>query len=284
MSEVNVQLQDAGCASCVETERVGAVLVIRLASEKTRNCLSNAMREGLSDAFTLALREPAVRAVLLTSRGPDFCAGGDLGALAQVRKDPWAVHRRFRDMGHWLLPFMRIEKPVIASVRGNAVGGGFGLALAADMVVASDTAKFVAGWIKMGVMPDALTLYTLPRLIGLAKARKMFIADEALDAQQALGLDLVTEVLPDKELDARALEIAQSLAAGPAQVWGLAKLMLARTFETSMDDMFLLEGLGQVVAMGGPEFEDRLQGFFQKRPAAPSTGDLLRARRKPRPG
>lgn len=263
----------------VETERVGAVLVIRLASEATRNALSNEMRQALSEAFALAVREREVRAVCLSARGPNFCAGGDLKALDAVRKDPWAVHQRFRDMGQWLLPFMRIEKPVVASVRGHVVGGGFGLALAADMVIASDTARFMASWARLGVMPDVLTMYTLPRLIGLAKARKLFIADEALTAQQALDLDLVTEVLPDAELDSRALELAQSLAEGSAQVWGLTKLVLARTFESSIDDMFLLEGLGQVVAMGGPQFEDSLQAFFDKRPAKPSTGDLLRARR-----
>jgi 2-(1,2-epoxy-1,2-dihydrophenyl)acetyl-CoA isomerase len=182
-------------------------------------------------------------------------------------------------MGHWLLPFMRIEKPVLVGVRGYAVGGGFGLALAGDMVIASDTAKFMASWMRVGIMPDALALYTLPRLIGLARARKMFISDEVLDAQKALALDLVTEVVSDEELDERAMEIAQSLAEGPSEVWGLTKLVLARTFETSIDDMFLFEGLGQVVAMGGPEFDERMHAILEKRPTKPSTGDLLRAPR-----
>src|SRR5258708_3667883 len=126
----------------VATERAGSVLIIRLASESTRNALSNAMREGLSAAFSEAVRDHTVRAVYLTARGPNFCAGGDLNALKDVRQDPWAVHRRFRDMGQWLLPLMRIEKPVLVGVRGYAVGGGFGLALLADMVIASESAKF----------------------------------------------------------------------------------------------------------------------------------------------
>ncbi len=270
---------------CVETERIGAVGVIRLAQEKTRNALSSQMREGLAHAFASAARDPDVRAIYLSAKGPNFCSGGDLRALDAVRTDPWAVHRRFRSMGQWLLPFMRIEKPVLAGVRGYAVGGGFGLALAADMVIASESANFMAAWQRVGIMPDALALYTLPRLIGLAKARKLFIAEQALDAKQALELDLATEVVADDELDARCLELAQSLAEGPAEVWGLTKLVLARTFETSIDDMFLLEGLGQVVAMGGPEFDRRLHAILDKKPLPTSTGDLLRkaAKRKPQP-
>jgi len=171
---------------------------------------------------------------------------------------------------------VRIEKPVLVGVRGYAVGGGFGLALLADMVIASETAKFRASWSRLGIIPDALALYTLPRLIGLAKARKVFLTDQTLSAQEAMDLDLVTEVLPDAELDARGLMLAQSLADGPADVWGLTKLVLSRTFETSLDDMFLFEGLGQVVAMGGPEFGTRLNAMLSKETPTPSTGDLLR--------
>ncbi|MDF3839896.1 enoyl-CoA hydratase/isomerase family protein [Cupriavidus basilensis] len=264
----------------VETERVGAVEVIRLASERTRNSLSNGMREALARAFSDAARDREVRAIYLTAKGPHFCSGGDLNALDEVRQDPWAVHRRFRDMGQWLLPFMRVEKPVLVGVRGYAVGGGLGLALAGDMMIASETAKFAASWLRLGIMPDALALYTLPRLVGLAKARKLFITEEVLDAGEAENLNLASEVLPDNELDARGMELAQSLASGPAEVWGLTKLILSRTFETSIDDMFLLEGLGQVVAMGGPEFDYRLHAFLEKRVQQPSAGDLLRKRKR----
>lgn len=260
----------------VETERAGAVLIVRLASEKTRNALTNGMRRELARIFSEAAGDHEIRAVYLTAKGPNFCSGGDIKATQEMRKDPWAVHHRFRDMGRWLLPLMRIEKPVLVGVRGHVVGGGFGLALAGDMVIASDTAKFAASWMRLGIMPDVLTLYTLPRLIGLAKARKLFIADAALSAHEAHELDLVTEVVSDSELDERAMIIAQSLAEGPAEVWGLTKLVLSRTFETGLDDMFLFEGLGQVVAMGGPEFEDRVQTLLEKRPQKPSTGDLLR--------
>ncbi|MFT3816579.1 MAG: enoyl-CoA hydratase/isomerase family protein [Rubrivivax sp.] len=264
----------------VEIERKDAVAIVRLNAEHTRNSLSNGMRAALAAALAQVGADTEVRAVYLTSRGPNFCSGGDLRALDEVRDDAWAVHRRFRDMGRWLLPFMRIEKPVIAGVRGYAVGGGFGLALAADLVIASDTAKFMASWMRMGIMPDALAMYTLPRLIGLAKARRLFITEEALDPFQAQELDLVAEVVPDDQLDARGIELAQAFAAGPADVWGLTKLVLSRTFETGIDDMFLLEGLGQVVAMGGPEFGQRLRGFLDKQPPRPSVGDKLKQRGK----
>lgn len=260
----------------VETETLDGVRVIRLASEKTRNALSNDMRDQLARAFFDAAQDREVRSVLLTARGPNFCAGGDLKAFKSMHDDPWAVHRRFRDMGRWLLPFMRIEKPVVVAVRGFAIGGGFGISLAGDMILASETATFTAGWQRLGILPDALTLYTLPRLIGLARARRMFIANETLSAQKAEELGLVTRVYPDAELDERALEFAKRLAETGSEVWGLTKMILARTFETSMDDMFLLEGLGQIPAMGGPVFTDRLHAMLDRRPVPPTVGDLLK--------
>lgn len=264
----------------VETERHGPVLVIRLSSEKSNNALSNAVREALSAAFQIAITDRAIRAVCLTAKGPNFCSGGDLNALQQIRSDTWAVHQRFRDMGRWFLPMQRIEKPVVSAVRGFAVGGGFGFALLGDLVVASETAKFRASWLKLGIMPDALALYTLPRLVGLARARKMFICEETLDAQEACALNLVAEVVADSELDARAMELARAFAEGPAEVWGLTKLVLSRTFESSLDDMFLYEGLGQVIAMGGPEFEARARAALRKDEMKPSVGDLLKAKKK----
>lgn len=266
-------MEDQACV--VETETIDSVRIIRLAAVQTRNALSNDMRDQLAKAFLDAAYDRNVRAILLTARGPNFCAGGDLKAFKSMHTDPWAVHRRFRDMGRWLLPLMRIEKPVVVSVRGYAVGGGFGIALAGDMIFASETAKFTASWMKLGILPDALTLYTLPRLIGLARAKRMFITNETLSAEHAEELALVTRVYPDEELDERALEYAKGLAEGPAEVWGLAKLILARTFETSMDDMFLLEGLGQIPAMGGPEFTERLDAMLDRKPLKPSGGELL---------
>lgn len=263
-------------ASLVETELQDSVAIIRLSSEKTRNALSNDMRTQLAESILQAAYDPQVRSIYLTARGPNFCAGGDLKVFKTMHSDPWAVHRRFRDMGRWLLPLMRIEKPVVVGVRGHAVGGGFGIALAGDMIFASETAKFSAGWLRLGLLPDALTLYTLPRLIGLARARRIFIANETLNARKAEELGLVTEVIPDEELDERGFEFARTLAEGPAEVWGLTKLILARTFESSMDDMFLLEGLGQIPAMGGPEFTERLTALLDRQPLKPTVGDLLK--------
>src|SRR5260370_17552547 len=106
--------------SIVETERAGSVLIIRLASETPRNSLSNPMRDGMSAAFGEAIRDRSVRTVCLMAKGPNFCAGGDLNALDALRKDPFPAHRRFRDMGQWLLPILRIEKPSVAAVRAFA--------------------------------------------------------------------------------------------------------------------------------------------------------------------
>lgn len=248
----------------VEVERDGGVLIVRLAAEKSRNSLTTEMREGLAKIFSEAAIDASIRSVYLCGKGPSFCAGGDLRML-KTQHQPWTVHRRFQNLGRWYLPMLRLEKPVVVGVRGHAVGGGMGLALAGDLVVASETAQFMAGFFRLGAVPDLMMMYTLPRLIGMAKARNFLFTNGTFDAQQALDLGLAAEVTPDDKLDARGLELAQSLAEGPAEVMGLAKTILGRTFETNLNDMFLYEGLGQALAMSSPEFEEGLTALMGRR-------------------
>lgn len=248
----------------VEVEQDGGVLIVRLAAEKSRNSLTTEMRDGLARIFSDAAADHSVRAVYLCGKGPSFCAGGDLNML-QTQAQPWTVHRRFRALGRWYLPLLRFEKPVVGGVRGYAVGGGMGLALACDLVVASETAKFMAGFFRLGAVPDLMMMYTLPRLIGLAQARNFLFTNGTFDAQRALELGLAAEVTPDDELDARGLELAHSLANGPTETMGLAKMIMGRTFETNLDDSFLMEGLGQALAMSGAEFQEGLSALVNKR-------------------
>ena len=248
----------------LETERDGPVLIIRLAYEKGRNSLTAEMRQSLQTVLRDIGDDRSIRSIYLCGKGESFCAGGDLNML-QVASSPWAVRRRFRHLNTILLPLMTLDRPVVCGVQGYAVGGGMGLALTADVVVAAESAKFMAGFFRLGAVPDLMTMYSLPRLIGMARARNFLFDNQTMDAKQAHELGLAIEVVPDAELHERGLARARKLAEGPAEVMGLAKQIMLRTFENGLDDMYLYEELGQAMAMSSVEFKEGLSALVEKR-------------------
>ena len=248
----------------VKTSKEGSVMVIRLSSPENRNSLTMELRRQLGNAVEQAEQDPSVRSVFLTGDGPTFCSGGDFKML-QTSCDPWPVHRRFRGLSRWLVPLITLDKPVVVGVRGQAVGGGMGLALTVDVVIAGESAKFVAGFFRLGTVPDIGTMYHLPRLIGMARAKNFLFGGGTMLAKEALELGLVAKVVPDDEVEAAGLAEATRLAQGPAEVMGLAKTLMARSFETSLTDMFAFEGFGAVLAMSNPEFREGLAAAMDGR-------------------
>ena len=250
----------------VITARDGSVLIIRLSNPENRNSLTPELREQLGAAVEEAENDRSVRSVFLTGDGPSFCSGGDLGML-KTACDPWPVHRRFRGLSRWLCPLITLEKPVVVGVNGHAVGGGMGLALTGDVLIAGESAKFMSGFFRLGAIPDIGIMYHLPRLIGMARAKNFLFSGATFTAPQAAELGLVSKVVPDAELREAGLNEAKRLAEGPAEVMGLAKILMARSFETTLTDMFAFEGLGQALAMSNPEFREGLAAALERRPA-----------------
>jgi 2-(1,2-epoxy-1,2-dihydrophenyl)acetyl-CoA isomerase len=248
----------------VETERQGPVLIIRLANQSARNAFSRDMRFSLRDITREVQDDHSIRTLYLTAKGPTFCAGGDLQMLS-LASEPWAVHRRFSHATGIFPSFLALDRPTVCGVRGQAIGGGLGLALLSDLIVAGDSAKFTAGFFRLGVVPDCLTLFTLPRLVGLAKARNFIYNNGTWDASTAVELGIAVKSVPDAEVDAEGLALAHSLASGPAEVMGIAKQLLLKSFESSMAEMWDGERLNQVLAMSSAEFHEGLEALKAKR-------------------
>lgn len=253
----------------LETERIGKVLVVRLANEAASNCLTREMRFSLREVVREIEEDPEVRAVYLTGKGKTFCAGGDLRMLTEAN-DPWPVHRRFRHSASLFPPLMQLNRPVVCGVRGVAIGGGMGLALMADLLIVGQSAKFSAGFFRLGAIPDCLTLYTLPRSIGLARTRNFIYSNGSWTAEQIVEHGFALEVVEDERVDAEGIALAQRLAEGPAEVMGLAKQLLLKSFESSLAEIMDYEDLGQALAMSSVEFREGLQALVEKRPSDPA--------------
>lgn len=248
----------------LETERQDSVLIIRLANEAARNSLTREIRFSLREVVREIQDDYSIRAVYLTAKGPVFCAGGDLRMLTES-KSVFERHRRFRHASTYMPQLVTLDRPVVCGVRGVAIGGGMGLALMADTIIAGETASFMAGFFRLGVVPDCLTLFTLPRLVGLARARDFFYSNASWSARQAFDYGLAAKVVPDDQVDAEGLALAHRYASGPAEVMGLAKTIMLKSFESSLPEMMDYEDYTQVMAQSGPEFAEGLAALTEKR-------------------
>ncbi|MBV6756704.1 enoyl-CoA hydratase/isomerase family protein [Rhodococcus opacus] len=253
--------------SKVRVEHDGHVGIIRMVDERKRNALSYELREEFVEAFYTLRDDPDVRALYVTGSGAAFCGGGDLRMMRE-ESDTWSSHRRLSRTARWLTDYIRCPKPVVVGVNGVAVGGGIGLALAGDVIYAArENATFMAGFMRLGLIPDVGVMYTLPRAVGMAKARSFVFGNETWTAEQAENYGLINAAVPDDELDAQCLERATQLANGPVEGFGLAKTLLGRSLESSLDEMFTYEDLGQSVAYSTQAVQEGVDALVSGRPA-----------------
>ncbi len=227
-----------------------------------RNAIDPEVRRGLIDALTDALADDKVHAVVLGSIGGHFCAGGDIDSMAEL--DVAAARARMKD-GHRLVRLLaEAEKPVVAGVEGFAVGAGAGLALLADTIVLAETGTIGFPFFRVGLTPDYGILYTLPRRVGAARARRILFHAGMFRGSEAMDAGLADEVVPDGKAEERALALAQSLAAMPPHAFALVKRHLAMA-PLSLESTLEMEAMAQSLAFNGPEFAEGRAAFADKR-------------------
>jgi 2-(1,2-epoxy-1,2-dihydrophenyl)acetyl-CoA isomerase len=244
------------------------IATLTLNRPEAKNALDVRTRDEISDVIRRLregedARDLGVRALILRSSSDTFSAGGDIKAMTKVRS-PVAIRHRLLTAHEWYDALLGLEIPVISVVRGPAYGAGLSLALAADFVLASPSASFCAVFARMGLIPDLGLLYLLPRLIGLQRAKEMIFSTRIYEADEARAIGLVLDVVPDADIDAAALTLAQRLAAAPPMALGLAKVLLNRSLETDLRTMAELEAMAQGAAVNTPEHRDAVERFLAK--------------------
>jgi 2-(1,2-epoxy-1,2-dihydrophenyl)acetyl-CoA isomerase len=253
--------------SVVLEERSGAVMTLRLNRPQKLNALNPEMARGLVQAILRASDNKDVRVVVVTGAGRAFCAGGDLDLLRDVRK-----RNASRELEGLLvsgkelcLAISTMTKPVIAAVNGPAAGGGMNIALACDMRIASDQAKFAESFANIGLYPDFGGTYFLPRIVGLALAAELFYTAETLSAEDALRLGIVNRVFPVAQFEEEVRKMAEGLAAAPPIAFrDVKRTILAddrKTLEEKLDEEIRL----QIHCFESEDCLEGLNAFIEKR-------------------
>lgn len=222
----------------IEWRFAEGIAEITLNRPENANALNAQMADELFDA-SCRCADPAVKAVILTGRGKMFCAGGDLQDFNNAEDPPQFITRMATVLHGALARLAHIDAPVIAAVNGSAGGGGFSLALSADIVLASERAKFVSAYTASGLSPDASSSYFLAKHVGLLRAKELFLTNRVLSAEEACAWGLVTRVVAADALMGAAREQACAFAQGPTKAYGGVKRLLESAFsdglETQMD-------------------------------------------------
>ncbi|MFV9506560.1 MAG: enoyl-CoA hydratase-related protein [Oscillochloridaceae bacterium umkhey_bin13] len=232
------------------------------------NALSLELHTDLIAALERAEADPAVRCLVLTGgTGKAFSSGQDLREFP-LEGAPAMIGERLRANYNPLVQkLMTMPKPIIAALNGVAAGAGFSIALACDLRIAATSARLVVAFIRIGLIPDCGMLYTLPRLVGQARAFELAARGADLDAATALNLGLLNLVVPDEELPAAARALASELAHRPAYALGLLKQTMHASAGASLVATLEYEAQAQQQAGAHPDFAEGVQAFREKRPA-----------------
>lgn len=253
-------------ASPVLVRREGAVAFITLNRPEAGNSIDAPLARAFRAAVAGLHGDRTVRALVVEGAGKMFCAGGDLASFA--REDRAAaryVAGLIEDLHAGLELLAGFHAPVISAVHGAAAGAGLGLALAADLVVAGESSRFVMAYTRSGLTPDGGTSWLLPRLVGLRRALELTLLNRTLSAAEALDLGMVTEVVADGAVADRARELAVELAAGPTTAYATARRLLREALQADYGRHLASEARSIVGSFGTEDGLEGVRAFHERR-------------------
>ena len=238
------------------------VVTITMNRPRRKNAANSVMWEELSDVVRALHSADDVRAVILTGAGGDFCSGADVSG--EETRSRHMLHS-MRHIGDLCLSLQRLAQPTVAKVRGVAAGAGLNMALACDMVIAAEDARFSEIFARRGLVVDFGGSWLLPRLVGMHRAKELVLLADIIDAAEADRIGLVNRVVPEAELDDTVDSIAARLAAGPPIALAMSKRLLNNSFDVTLEQALDDEGLAQTVTFSTEDVAEAMGAFIDKR-------------------
>jgi 2-(1,2-epoxy-1,2-dihydrophenyl)acetyl-CoA isomerase len=252
-------------------EQSEGILRLTLNRPEKRNAINDTMMEELIDAVDAAGRDEAVRVIVIAGAGENFCGGADIVARnAPDGKRPRAgsIQRRLPSQAHRLIPLIAtVQTPVVCAVQGWAAGIGLALALAADVTVASEGARFWAPFAERGFTPDSGMTWLLPRRIGEVRARQMLMLGRVVSGPEAADWQLIDSCVPAVELALAVDTVAKQLARSATVAVGLTKWLLASGQSASLEESLRNEAFGLELSSRSEDFREGMTAFREKRSA-----------------
>ena len=244
-------------------EKQSGVATITLNRPQALNAFTPQMNLEFQDALKDGDADSNVRCFLITGAGRAFCAGQDLKGRTKEQRGSLgeSLRERYNPM---ILRIRRTEKIVVAGVNGVAAGAGCNLALACDLRVASEEARFIQAFVRVGLAPDSGGSFFLPRLVGLSKAFELLLLGDPVDAREALRIGLVAKVVPAAEFPAAMKEIAERIGRGPRST-GLIKRALNRSLLPELEAQLDYEACLQEIAGRSADYDEGVRAFLEKR-------------------
>ncbi|MCO6385323.1 enoyl-CoA hydratase/isomerase family protein [Oceanicola sp. 502str15] len=258
-------MSDDSDSAPVLWEQRGGLVILRLNRPDAMNAMTLEIKNALNEFVPRFFADPECRCLMITGTGRAFCAGGDVRNM-KGEQVPAEVRARLT-ISHngWARDILQGEKPVVMAVNGPAVGAGFGLAMLGDIVLASKSAMFMAGFSSIGAAADMGLAATLPLAVGSLRAKEILFTPKKVKADEAERIGIANQVYDDASFEAEAIAFAQNLAEGPTVGIGLTKALMAAGTGLDMTSLLKMESLAQVLAFAS---EDRAEGaaaFAEKR-------------------
>lgn len=248
----------------IRTEREGAVATVTLDRPEALNALSAGLLWNLDDAFEALGKDQGVRCVVLTGSERAFCAGANIGELAETSAVDFLGTEGMLAPGPWNR-IRDFKKPIVAAISGHALGGGFELAMACDMVVAAESAIFGLPEIKLGVIPGGGGTQRLIHAIGKARAMEMLLTGRNMGAQEAHAAGLVTRVVPAESYLDEAKSLAREIAGNAPLAVQIAKDSALAAFETALNEGLEHERRNFFLLLASEDKKEGVSAFLEKR-------------------
>lgn len=245
------------------------VLTVTMNRPAVLNAVSESMLDGLGEVMEEAARDESVRCVVLTGAGRAFGSGADLRGFAarHASEEPVKVSTHLQKYHRVVRAIRTMSKPVIAAVRGVAAGASCNLALACDMRIASEDARFIEAFARIGLIPDAGGGFFLAHLVGFSKALELSMLADEVSGPEAERLGLANKCVPAAEFDETVSKLARRLAKGPTSAYGLMKQLMNTAVTSDLETTMRVEGELQDIAFQTADHREGVAAFLQKRPA-----------------